>query len=235
MWVTACDSSGVADGVAQSCPSRGCACSDNNRIPVCGADGRTYYSACVAGCQGLQLLNGTAFPTYNYTDCQCLQSGSWALQGPCRTPCPQWRFALFLASIILLVFLSGMQLAPSFQIYIRCVKLEEKSFSLGIRHIVQRLLAYIPAPVYFGAVIDATCTMWQRSCGRRKACWVYDSRQFAYGYLGLMYGILGGVFIFLVATWLVLKHREKKNKKGKMQTAEGIEAPYNVDDDDTKL
>ncbi|XP_035664524.1 solute carrier organic anion transporter family member 1A4-like [Branchiostoma floridae] len=73
MWLTPCDSSGVADGVLQSCLSRGCACSDNNPIPVCGADGTTYYSACVAGCQGLQLLNGTAFPVITFVKEDCLR------------------------------------------------------------------------------------------------------------------------------------------------------------------
>ncbi|CAH1251833.1 SLCO5A1 [Branchiostoma lanceolatum] len=235
MWITPCDSSSVASGVEQSCPSRGCACSDNNPIPVCGADGTTHYSACVAGCQGLQLLNGTAFPTYNYTDCECLQSGTWALQGRCITPCPQWRFILFMASAFCLTFLSGMQISPSYQVYIRSVKVEEKSFALGIRHLLQRLLSNIPAPVYFGAVIDAACTMWQRSCGSRKSCWVYDRRQFAYGYLGLMYGLSGGVLIFWVATWVVLSYQWKKTKKAKIQAANGIAGPYSVDDDETRL
>ncbi|XP_078578060.1 solute carrier organic anion transporter family member 5A1-like [Branchiostoma floridae x Branchiostoma japonicum] len=235
MWLTPCDSSGVADGVLQSCLSRGCACSDNNPIPVCGADGTTYYSACVAGCQGLQLLNGTAFPTYNYTDCECLQSGTWALQGQCSTPCPQWKFILFMASAFCLTFLSGMQISPSYQIYIRSVKVEEKSFALGIRHLVQRLLSNIPAPVYFGAVIDAACTMWQMSCGNSKACWVYDRRQFAYGYLGLMYGLSGGVLVFWVATWVALRYQWKKTKIAKIQTANGIAAPYDTEDDETRL
>lgn len=34
----------------------------------------------------------------------------------------------------------------------------------------------IPAPVYFGALIDSTCLKWAiKKCGGRGACRIYDS------------------------------------------------------------
>eukprot|EP00058_Branchiostoma_floridae_P028376 XP_002613867.1 hypothetical protein BRAFLDRAFT_72013 [Branchiostoma floridae] len=36
------------------------------------------------------------------------------------------------------------------------------------------LLAYIPAPIYIGALIDSSCELWSSSCGVRGACLLYD-------------------------------------------------------------
>lgn len=39
----------------------------------------------------------------------------------------------------------------------------------------------IPAPVYFGALIDSTCLKWSiKKCGGRGACRIYDSAMYRY-------------------------------------------------------
>lgn len=39
----------------------------------------------------------------------------------------------------------------------------------------------IPAPVYFGALIDSTCLKWSmKSCGGRGACRIYNSDMYRY-------------------------------------------------------
>lgn len=39
----------------------------------------------------------------------------------------------------------------------------------------------IPAPVYFGALIDSTCLKWSvKKCGGRGACRIYDSDMYRY-------------------------------------------------------
>ncbi|CAG5123251.1 unnamed protein product, partial [Candidula unifasciata] len=40
----------------ESSCNRGCNCRDNSYFPICGDDGRTYYSPCHAGC--LQTEHG---------------------------------------------------------------------------------------------------------------------------------------------------------------------------------
>lgn len=41
----------------------------------------------------------------------------------------------------------------------------------------------IPAPVYFGALIDSTCLKWSvKKCGGRGACRIYDSAMYRYLY-----------------------------------------------------
>ena len=34
----------------------------------------------------------------------------------------------------------------------------------------------VPGPIFFGAVIDSTCLVWQENeCGDRKSCYIYDN------------------------------------------------------------
>ncbi|ETE66084.1 Solute carrier organic anion transporter family member 1A2, partial [Ophiophagus hannah] len=44
----------------------------------------------------------------------------------------------------------------------------------------QALLRGLPAPIYFGALIDQTCLKWGRkTCGGSGACRVYDTKAFS--------------------------------------------------------
>uniref|UniRef100_A0A673LT86 Solute carrier organic anion transporter family member 5A1-like n=1 Tax=Sinocyclocheilus rhinocerous TaxID=307959 RepID=A0A673LT86_9TELE len=45
--------------------------------------------------------------------------------------------------------------------------------------------AYIPTPIYFGAVIDTTCMLWQQDCGFHGSCWEYDVTSLRFVYFGL--------------------------------------------------
>lgn len=48
------------------------------------------------------------------------------------------------------------------------------------------VLGGIPAPVYFGALIDSTCLKWSiKKCGGRGACRIYDADMYRYGRVGL--------------------------------------------------
>uniref|UniRef100_A0A671K612 Solute carrier organic anion transporter family member n=1 Tax=Sinocyclocheilus anshuiensis TaxID=1608454 RepID=A0A671K612_9TELE len=73
-----------------------------------------------------------------------------------------------------------------------------------------RVLPYIPTPIYFGAVIDTTCMLWQQDCGFHGSCWEYDVTSLRFVYFGLAASLkfLGFLFIFL--TWYSLKRREEQ-------------------------
>lgn len=61
----------------------------------------------------------------------------------------------------------------------RSVKDEERSFALGMQFVIFRLLAYIPAPILFGNVIDGTCLLWKANCGAQSGfCLIYDIEHF---------------------------------------------------------
>ncbi|XP_052575524.1 solute carrier organic anion transporter family member 1C1 isoform X4 [Peromyscus californicus insignis] len=92
--------------------------------------------------------------------------------------------------------------------YQGCIQPQLKSFALGIYTLAIRVLAGIPAPVYFGVLIDTSCLKWGfKKCGSRGSCRLYDSHAFRHIYLGLT-TLLGTVSIFLsMAVLFVLKKK----------------------------
>lgn len=57
-------------------------------------------------------------------------------------------------------------------------KLHAKSSSLFC------LIAYIPGPVIWGALIEKSCVLFQESCGKTGNCVVYDTDKFRITYYG---------------------------------------------------
>lgn len=61
----------------------------------------------------------------------------------------------------------------------RCISREDKTFALGIKYCLTSLLAFIPSPIVFGALMDKACIFWGKSsCGESTNCWVYDAVAF---------------------------------------------------------
>ncbi|NWI21650.1 SO1C1 protein, partial [Crypturellus soui] len=97
----------------------------------------------------------------------------------------------------------------------RCVQPELKSLAVGLYTLVMRVLAGIPAPVYFGALIDRTCLKWgSRNCGLRGACRLYDSNAYRYAYLGLS-AILRAPSYLLGILFIILVKKHYQDKKSK--------------------
>lgn len=70
--------------------------------------------------------------------------------------------------------------------------------------------AYIPTPIYFGAVIDTTCMLWQQDCGVHGSCWEYDVTSFRFVYFGLAASLKFVGFVFIFLTWYSIKHKEAR-------------------------
>lgn len=68
--------------------------------------------------------------------------------------------------------------------------------------------AYIPTPIYFGAVIDTTCMLWQQDCGVHGSCWEYDVTSFRFVYFGLAASLKFVGFVFIFLTWYSIKYKE---------------------------
>ncbi|KAL8222293.1 UNVERIFIED_CONTAM: hypothetical protein K2H54_075386 [Gekko kuhli] len=79
-----------------------------------------------------------------------------------------------------------------------------------------RTLAGIPAPAYFGAVIDRTCLKWARTgCGSKGACRLYDATAYRYAFLGLVFGLRGPSYLLGILFYrLVKKHFGRKEAEG---------------------
>ncbi|XP_010177761.1 PREDICTED: solute carrier organic anion transporter family member 1C1-like isoform X2 [Mesitornis unicolor] len=189
----------------------GCTCSKNDWDPICGENGVTYISACLAGCQA---SNGSGKNTV-FFNCSCVgtlespSQKSSAVVGPCQkgNECPKM-FLYFLVISVITSYTLSVGGTPGYILLLRCIKPHLKSFALGIYTLAIRVLAGIPAPVYFGVAIDTTCLKWgSKRCGGRGACRLYDSSALRYVYLGLTL-VLGMVSIFFsVAVLWVLQKR----------------------------
>ncbi|XP_072621974.1 solute carrier organic anion transporter family member 1C1 isoform X4 [Vulpes vulpes] len=202
------------------CNSR-CKCSETKWEPVCGENGITYASACLAGCQ-TSIRSGKTLIFYN---CTCVEiaasksGNSSGMVGRCQKDngCPKM-FLYFLVISVITSYTLSLGGIPGYMLLLRCIKPQLKSFALGIYTLAIRVLG-IPAPMYFGILIDTSCLKWGfKRCGSRGSCRLYDSNAFRHIYLGLTV-MLGTVSIFLSIAVLftlkkncVSKHRSFRTK-----------------------
>uniref|UniRef100_A0A8I5ZY22 Solute carrier organic anion transporter family member n=1 Tax=Rattus norvegicus TaxID=10116 RepID=A0A8I5ZY22_RAT len=184
----------VESKVLADCNTR-CSCSTNTWDPVCGDNGVAYMSACLAGCKKF-VGTGTNMV---FQDCSCIQSlgNSSAVLGLCKKgPECANRLQYFLILTIIISFIYSLTAIPGYMVFLRCVKSEEKSLGVGLHTFCIRVFAGIPAPVYFGALIDRTCLHWGTlKCGQRGACRMYDINSFRHIYLGLPIALRGSSYL----------------------------------------
>ncbi|XP_055365516.1 solute carrier organic anion transporter family member 1C1-like isoform X2 [Betta splendens] len=194
-----------------------CLCSTRDWDPVCGEDGTTYVSPCLAGCTS---SSGAGRNTV-FNNCRCLAAADpqaanlTAALGQCpnRESCDRI-FPYFLALSVLSSFIISLGGTPGFMLLVRCVKPELKSLALGIHTLATRTLAGIPAPIYFGAIIDTTCLKWgYKACGGRGACRIYDTTAYRIVYLGLTLGLRTVSFFFCIVCFALLKRHVAMEEK----------------------
>ena len=154
----------------------------------------TFFSACHAGCK-------TVLPKGEFGNCSCINdqiniesefSTSPLLDkelysttnmmdivkpGKCKTDC-KTPFVIFTAIMCLIQLLTCSGKIGNVLVNYRSVEERHKSFAQGITLMMISLLALIPGPIIYGAVIDSTCLVWDDFCGMRGNCWVYDPDKF---------------------------------------------------------
>ncbi|NXJ97677.1 SO1B3 protein, partial [Corythaixoides concolor] len=91
--------------------------------------------------------------------------------------------------------------------------------------------AEIPAPVYFGALIDKTCLKWgSRSCGLQGACRLYDSLILLIVFENSNYPNGGpSYWVVILFCILIKKHFQNKNSRP-IENGGREDAPMNKED-----
>ncbi|XP_016134789.1 solute carrier organic anion transporter family member 1C1-like isoform X1 [Sinocyclocheilus grahami] len=189
-----------------------CQCPETNWDPVCGENGLTYFSPCLAGCR---TSHGSGMNTV-FEQCSCVAVGNHtASAGQCnnRDSCHRV-FPYFLALSVITSFIISLGGTPGYMLLIRCIRPQLKSLALGFHTLTTRTLAGIPAPIYFGAIIDTTCLKWgQKKCGGRGACRIYNTTAYRIAYLGLTMGLRTASFFLCILGLVVLRRHVRRQER----------------------
>lgn len=147
-------------------------------------------------------------PLQEFEDCLCLQSepgmnkfaqGS-VHNGICEQDC--FDAMMIFAGVLFVVQLSlGTTHVGSTLIALRSIEPRDKSLSLLVVSAVMNLFAFIPYPLIYGALTDASCIVWEERCGDRGSCWLYDLQKLRYLIHGVTTALIliGCVFMACMA------------------------------------
>ncbi|XP_042324634.1 solute carrier organic anion transporter family member 1A2 isoform X2 [Sceloporus undulatus] len=202
--------------------NRDCGCSTKQWDPVCGDNGLSYVSACLAGCK---VSNGTGKNAV-LKNCSCISAsgfqygngsavaGQCGREGNCGT---MLHFYLILSLVCCLIYSLGAM--PGYMVLIRSLKPEMKSFGVGLHSLAERTFAGIPSPIYFGAMIDSTCLKWgTKKCGGRGACRMYDTDKYRWLYLGVPAILRAVSYIPCVFVLLILRKQQRNQTNENTET-----------------
>ncbi|KAL6116978.1 uncharacterized protein ACO6RY_14862 [Pungitius sinensis] len=203
--------------------NRDCSCSAEEWDPVCSDSGITYVSPCMAGC-----LSSSGYGKNTvFHNCSCVSSTAGSNTSVRLGQCPHAKdcsrsFTLYMAVSVLSSFINSLGATPGYMVIIRCISPDLKSLALGIQALATRSLGGLPAPVYFGAMIDSTCLKWSiKKCGGRGACRIYDSNMYRIIFLGLITCLSGSSYFFITAVIVILR-RQFLRPEQQIQTQERI-------------
>ena len=152
-----------------------CQCSKETYEPFCSADGRTtYFSPCFAGCR-------TLGDNDNITSCFCESSLGYSAdaqlaKGHCGTTCTS--FPMYMAIIAIGKFIGCLASTGNLVVHFRVIEPRDKALANGLFMTFVSLGAWIPSTAIFGALVDASCSVWQETCEQKGNCWIYDKEKF---------------------------------------------------------
>ncbi|KAK7073025.1 hypothetical protein SK128_006765 [Halocaridina rubra] len=201
--------------VVSSCMSN-CTC-DAQYSPVCVNKQHLFFSACHAGCNQQLNINGTL----GYANCTCgdlqisyehqeshlqmEESDSPAVikSGICLTGCDKFLYYVILSTMSQMLVAANRVIANI--LFFRSTDERDKDMALGILNVILSL-AFVIQPVITGGLVDFCCLLWQRTCGRRGYCYLYDINMYNWVLHGLP--VVGMFLSFLTESIILQWHEE---------------------------
>ncbi|XP_077990659.1 solute carrier organic anion transporter family member 2A1-like [Glandiceps talaboti] len=133
--------------------------------------------------------------------------GEYAETGICGTQCTQ-QMILYIIAFFCLSLIKALTTTCDTELTLRCVDPIDKSIALGLRGVFTEIIAWIPTPIYIGAVFDSTCQVWGKTpCGERGACWVYDLPAYRMKYVAVIISIKVVATLFYTLNWCSIRGR----------------------------
>ncbi|CAO1324723.1 unnamed protein product [Diamesa tonsa] len=114
---------------------------------------------------------------YNFESFESFQAS--AMPGSCPINC-QKEFYMFLIVMCFLKFSGATGRASNFLVSVRCVEERDKTVAMGFGLTFMCLFSFIPSPIFFGTLLDATCLVWGKTCSGTGNCWLYDGETLRY-------------------------------------------------------
>ncbi|XP_036876236.1 solute carrier organic anion transporter family member 1B3-like isoform X1 [Manis javanica] len=195
-----------------------CNCDETQWEPICGDNGITYVSPCLAGCKS---SNVSKKPIVFY-NCSCVEATSFqntsnsANLGECpRDDQCARKFYIYLVVQILSLFSSSLGGTSNIMLVFKNVQPELKSLAVGFHSLTIRALGGILAPIYFGALIDRACIKWSiTSSGKQGSCRIYNSTLYGFTFLGLSVGLkASAVILYIIFIYVMKKKYQGKENK----------------------
>ncbi|XP_068962154.1 solute carrier organic anion transporter family member 1B1-like [Petaurus breviceps papuanus] len=223
---------GTLQNISFSFCNSDCNCDPNTWDPVCGDDGLTYMSPCLAGCKSsVGHGKNSVFHNCSCVEANNFQSGkSSANLGKCpKTDECSRTFIYHIVMGALTSFVIGIGTTSNIVLIFKFVEPELKSLAMGFHSMVIRTLGGILAPIYYGAAIDVACLKWDiNNCGKQGACRNYDPVSFRKSFFGLTLGLRIPESICFIFLLIALKKNSQKNNT-RLSNNGGIEMdPLNL-------
>ncbi|XP_066210867.1 solute carrier organic anion transporter family member 1B3 isoform X1 [Saccopteryx leptura] len=195
-----------------------CNCDESQWEPVCGDNGITYISPCLAGCKS---SSGNKNPIVFY-NCSCVEATGFQNKNnsvnlgtcPRDDQCAK-KYYIYIAVQMMNSFTSGLGTASTVIMVFKNVQPELKSLAVGFHIFIIRSLGGILAPVYFGALIDRACMKWSiNSYGKQGYCRIYNSRLYGNSFLGLIESLkFSAIILYIVFIYTMKKKHQGKDAK----------------------
>ena len=138
-----------------------------------------------------------------------------AVEGWCTVDCESV-YKLFNLTMFLLMVLSATGRIGGVLVALRCIDIQDKSLSMAFNVVLLSLLAMLPAPIVYGAIIDSACILWQKTCGGETGnCLLYDTVELRVSLMMttgciMLVGVLFDVGVWYEAKTLVIFNPDQK-------------------------